>query len=329
MPPNGANPHNAVQPDFASDEHAEARLAFTDTGLTEDQAIAMLSRLWTINIEKEKLQWDQLTAEETHAAEEARQLAETAEALLRQQDQAEKDTALAEERKKHKNKFLPIPDAKTPLEPIALPSKYTLKQMESGNYIELYYFTNQGIMDAKEVATAPSNGTYTWKQQEDGTSTIVDSTESKRGLKTDPLPDDKLSWEQFFEATPRMLQLMARYNWPQDWIDMHHQFWLNIQSHRWRTSNDPLAKKALLVYQAEQRRNWHYAISTPFGYSIAEIEEELLKRTRDELGQNTLNAAINRLNSVSLLTLSPPLHPSAHHEPLPPLSTTLFHCLSL
>ena len=164
----------------------------------------------------------------------ARQLAETAEALLRQQDQAEKEAALAEECKKHKNKFVPVPNAKVPLEPVALPAKYALKQMENGNYIELYYFTNQGIADAKEVATAPSDGTYVWKQQEDGSSTIVNLAESKRGLKTDLLPDDKLSWEQFFKATPRMIKFMTWYNWPQDRINMHYQFWLNIQSHRWR-----------------------------------------------------------------------------------------------
>ena len=193
MPPNGANPHDAVLPDFASDEHADACLALTETGLLEVQAVATLSRLWTLNNEKEKLQWDRVIAEEARDAEETRQLVETAEALLRQQEQAEKDAALAEEHKKHKMKFLPVPNAKVPLEPIAQPAKYALKQMENANYVELYYFTNQGIADAKEVATAPSDGTYVWKQQEDGTSTIVDSAESKRGLKTDPLPDDKLS----------------------------------------------------------------------------------------------------------------------------------------
>ena len=323
MPPIGANPHDAVLPDFASDKHADACLALTDTGLLEDQAIAMLSRLWTLNNEKEKLQWDLLTAEEARAAEEVRQLTEMVEALLRQQDQADKEAALAEERKKHKNKFVPVPNTKVPLKPVALPAKYALKQMENRNYIELYYFTNQGIADAKEVAMAPSDGTYVWKQQEDGLSTIVDLAESKRGVKTDPLPDDKLSWEQFFEATPRMIKFMMQYNWPQDRINMHYQFWLNIQSHRWRTSNDPLAKKALLVYQAEQRQNWHYAIGTPFGYSIAEIKEEVLKRTRDELGQNMLNAAINRLNSVSPPLPPLLLQPSAHHELLSSLLANL------
>ena len=97
MPPNGANPHDAVLPDFASDEHADARLALTETGLLEVQAVATLSRLWTLNNEKEKLQWDRVIAEEARDAEEARQLAETAEALLRQQEQAEKDVTLAEE----------------------------------------------------------------------------------------------------------------------------------------------------------------------------------------------------------------------------------------
>ena len=95
-------------------------------------------------------------------------------------------------------KFLPVPNAKVPLKPITQPTKYALEQMENANYVELYYFTNQGIVDAKEVAMAPSDGTYVWKQQEDGTNTIVNSAKSKQGLKTDPLLDNKLSWEQFF-----------------------------------------------------------------------------------------------------------------------------------
>ncbi|KIM61789.1 hypothetical protein SCLCIDRAFT_25609 [Scleroderma citrinum Foug A] len=151
MPLNGANPHDTVLPDFTSDKHTDTCLTLTETGLLEDQAIATLSRLWTLNNEKEKFQWDWLIAEEAHTTDAACQLMEAAEALLRQQEQAEKDV---------------------PLKPITQPTKYALKQMENANYVELYYFTNQGIVDAKEVAMAPSDGTYVWKQQEDGTNTI-------------------------------------------------------------------------------------------------------------------------------------------------------------
>ncbi|KAL4066601.1 hypothetical protein J3A83DRAFT_4082675, partial [Scleroderma citrinum] len=113
-----------------------------------------------------------------------------------------------EECKKHKTKFIPIPDIKVPLEPICLPAHYTLKQMEEGNYVELYYFTNLGIVEAEEVATAPSNGMYVWKQTENSSHSLVKASSAKRGLKNDLIPNEKLSWEQFFETTPHMIKFM-------------------------------------------------------------------------------------------------------------------------
>ena len=97
MPLNGANPHDTVLPDFTSDKHTDTCLTLTETGLLEDQAIATLSRLWTLNNEKEKFQWDWLIAEEVHTTDAACQLMEVAEAHLRQQEQAEKYVTLAEE----------------------------------------------------------------------------------------------------------------------------------------------------------------------------------------------------------------------------------------
>ncbi|KAG6329541.1 hypothetical protein ID866_9547 [Astraeus odoratus] len=201
MAPPKLNLHDAVQPNFMSKAHATSCFALIES-------------------------------EETHTAEDARQAATEAEERLRLQAIADRKAALADEWKKHKSKFMPVPNAKVPIEPICLPAQYVLKQMEMGGYVELFYFTNQGIADAKEVATTPSDGTYVWKQQEDGNHSLVEASATKRGLKADPLPDKKLSWEQFFEATPCMVKFMS--------------------SHPWHTSTDPQAKQALLTYQAKQ-----------------------------------------------------------------------------
>ncbi|KAL4073248.1 hypothetical protein V8B97DRAFT_2034153 [Scleroderma yunnanense] len=174
MPPNHHNPHEAIQPDFAADKSVQAHLALMERAI----------------------------AEEAQAAKKARTLASAAEELLCQQEQVEKDAALTKECKKHKTKFTSVLNAKVPLEPICLPAQYTLKQMEGGNYVELYYFTNLGIAEAEEVTTAPSNGMYVWKQKEDRSHSLVKASSAKRGLKNDPTPNEKLSWEQFFEATP-------------------------------------------------------------------------------------------------------------------------------
>jgi len=298
MPPNRPNPHEAVRPDFTSDQHADARHTLTDTGVPEDLAATALLRLWTIDNERDKTEWDRVIAEEAREEEAARHLAAAAEEVLLQQDQAEKDAALAEERKKHKLKFIPVPNAKAPGDLICLPAKYMLKQMESRNYVKLFYFTNQGISDAEEVATTPDDDTYVWKRQDNGTRSFVETSMAKKGLKTDPLTDEKLSWEQFFEATLRQIKFMKSYQWPQDRIDMFCSFFLGIQTHPWWTSMHPFCKKALLVYQAKQQRLWHHTIGSPVGFSLAEIEEEILKNMRDKLMQLSFNAEYTKLQLV-------------------------------
>ncbi|KAG6326162.1 hypothetical protein ID866_12927, partial [Astraeus odoratus] len=272
MAPPRLNPHDAAQPDFTSEAHAASRLSLMNSGLTEEQAIAALANLWLINNEQERAAWDRSLAEEYRVAEDARQAAAEAEERQRLQSLADKEAALADERKKHKSKYTPVPNAKVPLEPICLPARYALKQMESGGYVELFYFTNQGIADTEEVATAPSDGTYVWKQQEDS---LVEASTAKRGLKSDPLPDEKLSWEQFFEATPRMVEF--------------------ISGLAFKATPDLQAKQALLSYQAKQWKLWHYSIGMAFGFSLAEIKEEVLKWTQDELTHKALNTQLNRM----------------------------------
>jgi len=200
--------------------------------------------------------------------------------------------------------------------------------MENGTYVELFYFTNEGIADAEEVATAPSDESFVWKQQDNGTPSLVEASTAKRGLKTDVLPDEKLSWEQFFEATPHMIQFMKRYHWPQDRIDMFCSFFLGIQSHRWRTSSHPLCKKSLLFYQAKQRCLWHHTIGSDFGFTLAEIEEEVLRNIRDELMQTSFSTEFNKMQSVSFRVFPPPLsgtHWPAHNELRPGPVTLLDH----
>ncbi|KAG6325741.1 hypothetical protein ID866_13348 [Astraeus odoratus] len=145
---------------------------------------------------------------------------------------------------------------------------------------------------------------------------LVEASSAKRGLKSDPLPDDRLTWEQFFEATPCMIRFMVCYQWPQDCIDMFGKLWLNIQSHPWRTSTDPFAKKALLSYQAKQHCIWHYSIGMPCGFSLAEIEEEVLKRTQDELAHSSFNAELSRMQAINNANMAHQSRPNSVANPL-------------
>ena len=81
-----------------------------------------------------------------------------------------------------------------------------------------------------------------------------------------------------------MILAMEEANWPQERVSMLAKFWGNLQIHELRSSRDPLDQKTLLVYQAEQHRLWHLAISAPRGaYNIARINEEILRKTREKV----------------------------------------------
>ncbi|KAG1748758.1 hypothetical protein EDD22DRAFT_917410 [Suillus occidentalis] len=95
--------------------------------------------------------------------------------------------------------------------------------------------------------------------------------------------DEDLTWEEFNEATLRMIAAMKVHGWPTDRIDMHIDFWSALQNHRWRLAPDTLKQRALLLYQAQQRRMWHLHVNTPHGWSLAKINQKVLYRARDEL----------------------------------------------
>ena len=79
-------------------------------------------------------------------------------------------------------------------------------------------------------------------------------------------------------------------------------------------SNDVFSKKALLVYQANQHCLWHHTIGTQFGFSLVEIEEELLKQIRDNLPQAAFNTEPRKMQLVS--PYFPPSTPlPAHLKP--------------
>ena len=284
-------------------------LALINSGVPENATATALAQVLFFNNKRDKTEWDRVVTNEAHAEEEARQLATAAKELLRQQKQAEKEAALTKEHKKHKTKYIPIPDAKVLFDLIGLPAKYAHKQMDSGHYVELFYFTNQRLMDAQEVTAAEDDNTFVWKQGDSGSPALVKA--AKRGLKTEPLPDEKLSWEQFFEATSCFIQFMKCYNWPKDRLDMFCSFFLGIQSHQWCTSTHMFSKKALLVYQAKQWHLLHLTIGTPFGFSLAEIESEVLMHTRDKLMQTTFSTEYQKIQVVSVKTMSNSSHSSS------------------
>lgn len=116
----------------------------------------------------------------------------------------------------------------------------------------------------------------------DGSAALITASSSRASCTV--IDDQNLSFEDFCQASPRMVTAMEEANWPKDRVKMMAFFWRNLQTHPLRSSHEPLAQKTLLVYQAEQRKRWHIAIKSANNmYSLERINEVLLERTRNQV----------------------------------------------
>ena len=272
------DPNEAIRPDFTSIDHAESRQQLIENGLTEDQAADSLAALWTIANNTAKRLWaDNLEREVAN-----RRRAEEENAQRQQVLEDEEQAARAEDRKKNKNKYAPVRRAEVPSDPAILPSQYATRKLKVGDYCELYYFTNDGLTDALKssmiaepealIMVPSANGLHAWLP----TGAIKDP-------KSVITKDENLSWEQFNQAAPRMINSMKAHDWPEDRMDMHILFWSALQTHRWCHAQDPLKQRALLLYQSQQHRRWHLNAGAANSWSLENINDQLLLEAREDL----------------------------------------------
>jgi hypothetical protein len=273
------DPNFAVRPDFTLPEHEAARQQLIDDGLTNEQAARSLAALWTLanNADIERWNLRQQHLRETRLREEEE------EEERQQRRKEEEEAARLEERKKNKNKYVPVVRGKVPSDPTILPSQYAIRKLKAGDYCELHYFTNRGLEDAKVSNLVAEPDAMVMLPSSDGLHSWVPAAAVKDPKAAPVVKDEHLTWEEFNEAAPRMITMMRTYDWPDDRVQMHIQFWSALQAHRWRHAPDQLKQRALLLYQSQQRRRWHQTIGTAQSWSLEELNQDLILEAREEL----------------------------------------------
>ncbi|KAG1842898.1 hypothetical protein F4604DRAFT_1544066, partial [Suillus subluteus] len=161
-------------PDFTSAAFQATRATFLTPTINDTQAGVMLQTMWNATNATLKLQWQQQLDDDTlEAAEQHRLLAEEEAQRLAAQESQEAVIA-AEDRKKNRIHHLPIPDRPRPKRTAQniLVSDFALRKLDKAQYVELYYWTNKGLADAKQnsrtmdddgmVPTRTTDGFTTW-----------------------------------------------------------------------------------------------------------------------------------------------------------------------
>ena len=135
-----------------------------------------------------------------------------------------------------------IPDRLLPDTTLILPLQHALNKLCKGDYILLYLFTNKGIWEAEEEGSGDKD-LLTLIQTDKGptfqTSTSVRAKKYK-------VKDEALSWEEFSQASYRMLIAMQQQEWPVCHLKMIHDFWVALESHFWCHDSSEYHKHTLL-----------------------------------------------------------------------------------
>ncbi|KAG2029022.1 hypothetical protein BDR03DRAFT_988036 [Suillus americanus] len=190
MPILAEDPNAAILPDFEADEYVQARAQIINNVIDDRQAAQILANLWHIQNDADKRRWADRIQEEARAAEEACRQATEAENQRRQAQLVEQEAAVSEERKKNKSKYAPIRNADVPSNP-----------MKSGDYCELFYFTNNGLKEVSRSTFTADEDALVMLPTVDGLHKWIPAG-SARDPKAQIIKDENLTWEQFNEAAP-------------------------------------------------------------------------------------------------------------------------------
>ncbi|KAG1863775.1 hypothetical protein F4604DRAFT_1523759, partial [Suillus subluteus] len=179
MPRIRNDPNLNICPDYNLDDFTNTRAQPINQDTTEAQAVQLLRNIWEANNNADKCLWQQ-------------QL----------NDDREECDIINEEQKKNKFKYILIQNTGIPDDPVITPSSYALCKLEQGEYVEIWYFTNDGLDEAAIKKTIDDDA-MVLSTLADGSTAWVSSASmwSTRSV----LNDEDLPFEEFCQACPRFL----------------------------------------------------------------------------------------------------------------------------
>ncbi|KIK32526.1 hypothetical protein CY34DRAFT_18988 [Suillus luteus UH-Slu-Lm8-n1] len=189
-----------------SEVFANARAQLINENTTEEQAIQLLRHIWEANNNTDKATWQLQVADEREEHKHREQLEDEERERLEQ---------------KNKHKFTAILPTGIPNEAAITPCSYTLRKMDKGEYVELWYFTNNGLEEANRKKTVDDDAMI-MSTLADGSSAWVTAASTRNACAV--LNDKDLPFEEFYQACPRMLTTMEETDWPEDRIRMMAKF---------------------------------------------------------------------------------------------------------
>ncbi|KAI6130877.1 hypothetical protein EDD17DRAFT_1433712, partial [Pisolithus thermaeus] len=178
----------------------------TNNAVDDEQASRILGTLWDIQKAKDIQRWNVCRDEDAQMALDLAEQAAEELAQCQHHLQDEEEARIAEECKKNKAKYAPIPDFEVPSGPVNIPALYATHKLKKGEYCKLYFFTNVSLAEAESFNTSINNEALTLLKADNGQHIWVPASNSRD--KSAIIKDEDLTWEQFGKAAVCLMNAM-------------------------------------------------------------------------------------------------------------------------
>ncbi|KAG1906234.1 uncharacterized protein F5891DRAFT_1125632 [Suillus fuscotomentosus] len=272
-----SNPTSDVEPDFASATFEGLRNRIIgNSQTTHAEAANKLTVGWQQDCDIRVAAWNQQVTEDARLAAEQ---AQTMRELLEQEEwtreqEAENECWEAKKKKPKINDFMVCTSVSDTLTPH--PSQYAIHKLKSFEYVELWYFSPDGCKETADEAKSSADGTFGFTKVEDFVA-----------LK--PV-------RQFDMAKNSFLLYINKLNWPEKHQHAITMFFMNIVSHPQRA--EPFGERALLLYAARVRRDWHDTLTLDNAFDISVFNPMLLKNMAEEVWNKLHLESLNEMQQA-------------------------------
>ena len=156
------------------------------------------------------------------------------------------------------------------------PARYAIDKIKTMEYVELWYFTTEGIRDTSRVSCTAADNALGLLQTDAGIMAFqqVKATKVSRNVRN----DESLSWDQI--STARHNIVAAANAWPEKLKQSLADFFMNLEA----LVADGYDTRAIVQYQAVSRRRWHEAMLGEHQmFNISHINMNLLANLKTEM----------------------------------------------
>ena len=201
---------------------------------------------------------------------------------------------------------------------IPRPATYALNKLETFEYVELWYFTQEGCVDAMECQRSQNDDAFGIIKTGD---TVALKQLAPVKAWRNAVKDADLTWRQMSMGRISFLQHAEEAQWPPRHISALAKFFVQLEIHQLRYRHH--GEKAIIIYQVGMRRNWHDKLKHDIGFNISIINETLMQNIYDDVLKKIQLEGVREVSHQDILP-----EPSTH-SPHPFFPLSLHHHASL